>query len=348
MDDTKSPAAKEFLVQLREIVVKTEELSNICPFVNDSDPSKQLKVMVEKLEALPESEIIDAHNVLVDLPSWQLLPKQIDEVIENVNRAVTLLQVDSCKNANGFLQSISAAQTNCTLGNCPSGPSQVQVDNLAIGVAAADLATATATLAAKIAGIFSDKIGKVLEAVAAGLDIVAKGLALGVAIQQRAADVVAECEDAAVKQLLLNMCYTINGIDKKIDNISGKIDQINQKLDEVLKIVNEIKAVVDEILLHQIEEALAECELLVALYLPSFASGSIDKVQTIVENLIDDSKLAGRTTANAEAYMRQGNAAIVNGEYEKALEWYMLSYKQLQFKDACSVPCPSEPCGDCQ
>lgn len=68
---------------------------------------------------------------------------------------------------------------------------------------------------------------------------------------------VAECEDQAVKNLLISMCNTINIIDGKVDKIIEKLEVMDKKLDAILKLLGEVKEVVDEILLHQIEEALA-------------------------------------------------------------------------------------------
>lgn len=365
MNEINNPAAKEFIRQIEDLAGKSEELSALCPHVNSSGCSKQLKVLTGKLSSMPESELIEAYNVLTELPGWQRLPLSMDDVIVKVRKvaeaqtagqkersdeAVGDMVKSQCCGGKAQLKSESlqanavTAQLDCTLGDCPDGPSQVQVDDLAIAVAAADLATAIAKEAADIVAIFSEKIGKILTAVASGLDVVAKGLALGVAIMQRQADVVAECEDAAVKRLLLGMCNKLNVMDAKLDAIIAKLEIMDKKLDEILKLLHEIKEIVTEILMHQIEEALTECKLLVDLYLPDSAFGSISKVQAIVETLIRNSKLAGRTVANAEAYFRQGSAALLNEQYEKALEWFMLSYRQLQFKDACSVPCPSNPC----
>lgn len=337
MNKIKDPGAKELIQQVEAIAAKTEELARLCPQVKNSGGPEQLRLLALKLRTLPEKELIDAYNLLKDIQGWKQLPDAVGDVVEKVRLAVEQIPTEQPK--------IVVAQTNCSLGTC-SGPTQVQVDNLLIGVAAADLVTAIAKAAADTIAIF-DIIGtatKIAQAIASGLDVVAKTLALAAAIQQRAADVRAECEDNEVQQLLIRMCNAMNDINNKLDTMGGDIAVIMEKLDELIVIVNEVKDVVDEILIHQIEEALAECMMLVGLYLPEVLSGSIEKVQDIVLDLIQKAKAAGITTANAESYWRQGAAALERGEYEKALQWFMLAYKQIQDKDMCKVPCPSDPC----
>ena len=340
MNEINNPAAKEFIRQVEEIVGKTEELTAICPYIKNYGSTKQLQVLTEKIGTLTEIELIAAHDTLKDMPGWHQLPDTIDNVIDKVK------QVGQQRPSE--LSKITATQANCSLGNCPSGPSQVEVDDLLIAVAAADLATATAQATADVIGIgkpVTELAANIAQAVASGLDVIGKTLALAAAIQQRAADVVADCEDQAVNQLLVNMCNAINVIDSKVDKLAEKLEVMDKKLDDLLKLLQEVKDVVDEILLRQIEEAIAECKMLVSLYLPESASGSVNKVQSIVENLIYNSKDSGLTIANAQSYWRQGSAAISNGQYEKALQWFMLAYKQLQDKNMCKVPCPSDLCG---
>lgn len=353
MNKINNPAAKELIRQVEDIAEKTEELSALCPHINSSGASKQLRSLIQKLDTMPENELIAAHNTLLDIPSWQQLPNNLDDVIDKVKNASAKLSAEPCKDAipqdksNKAIKSdIVAASANCTLAPC-TGPTQVQVDDLAIAAAALDVAVAVAQIAADTAAIFSELAGKILQVVADTIDLAAKGVALAVAIQQRAADVRAECEDNELTNMLVSMCNTLNSIESKIDNAIGKLEIIDKKLDQLLILVNDIKNTVDEILLHQIEEALAECKLLVDLYLPEFALGSISKVQAIVAELIFNSKFAGITVANAESFWKQGVAALENGQYERALQWFMLSYRQLQNKDVCSVPCPSDPCGTC-
>lgn len=339
MNEINNPAAKEFIRQVEEIVGKTDELTAICPYIKSYGSTKQLQALTEKIGTLPESELIAAHDTIKDMPGWHQLPDTIDNVIDKVKQAA--------QQRPSELSKVASTQANCSLGTCPSGPSQAQVDDLLIAVAAADLATALAQATADTIGIgkpLTELAANIAQAIASGLDVVGKTLALAASIQQRAADVVAECEDQAVKNLLISMCNTINIIDSKVDKIIEKLEIMDQKLDAILKLLREIKDVVDEILLHQIEEALAECKMLVGLYLPESAFGSINKVQNIVEKLINNSKAAGLTVANAQSYWKQGSAALSKGQYERALQWFMLSYKQLQDKDMCKVPCPSDPC----
>lgn len=337
MKKIKNPGAKDLIKQVEMIAAKTEELAVLCPYVKSSGGPEQLRLLAGKLAALPESDLIAANDVLQNVPSWLQLPDIVNDVVEKVKNAIEQKSEEQAI--------VAAVQTDCSLGTC-TGPTQVQVDNLLIGVAAAELATAIAQAAADTIAIF-DIIGtatKIAQAIASGLDVVAKGLALGAAIQQRAADVRAECEGNEVQELLVRMCNAINDINNKLDTIGGDIKIIMEKLDALIKLVEEIKDVVDEILLHQIEEALAECMMLVGLYLPEVLSGSIEKVQNIVQSLIKYSKAAGQITANAESYWKQGSVALEKGQYEKALQWFMLAYKQLQDKDMCKVPCPSNPC----
>jgi tetratricopeptide (TPR) repeat protein len=350
MSEINNPAAKELITQIENIAGKTEELSQICPHIKNSGASRQFKALILKLDTMSESDLATAHNTLIDIPIWEQLPQNLDEAIAKIKNASASLQAQPCQKAPSqkkisiIKSDIVAAQADCTLEPC-SGPTQVQVDDLAIAAAALDAAVAVAQLAADIAAAIFEPAGKVLQIVASTLDVAAKALALAVAIQQRAADVRAECEDNELTDMLVSMCSTLNSVENKENMILDKITEIDKKLEQLLIAVGRVQDTIDEILLHQIEEALAECKLLVSLYLPDSLYGSISKVQTIVSRLISNSKYAGLTTANAQSYWRQGVVALENGEYEKALQWFMLAYKQLQTKDVCSVPCPSAPCG---
>jgi hypothetical protein len=354
MSKMQSPGAEEFIKQVQEVIDKTNELMTICPNIKKYNSTNQLNILAKKLETLPEADLEAAHDTFMDLGGFTELSSSITDVIEKVKIAATVKPCENIKTAtmepseNTKALISQVIQSDCSLGDCGEGPSQVQIDNLKIAVAAADLATAIAQATADTLGIFviTEFASKIAQAVASGLDVVGKTLSLTVSILEREANIVAECEDAAVKRLLLNMCNTINIINSKVDLVLAKLEIIDRKLDELIKLAKEIKAVVDEILLHQIEEALSECKMLIALSLPEYAFGSITKVQGIVEKLIYNSKLAGLTVANAEAYWRQGSYALSKDQYEKALQWFMLSYKQLQTKNVCAVPCPSDPCGE--
>lgn len=338
MSEKNNPVIKEFIKHVGDIAKKTEELAKISPGLKDLSSSNNLTVLIQQLNKLPENELVEVYTVTKNMPGWNELPYRIDDVIEKVRQATITNPLK--------LSNIIITHENCTLGDCPDGPTQVQVDNLLIGVAAADLATAIAQATADTIAIFSELGGKIAQAIASSLDVVGKGLALAASIQQRAADVVAECEDDAIKRLLISMCNTINDIDRKADIIINKLEVIDQKIDFLIKLAQEIKAVVEEILLHQIEEALAECKMLISLYLPENKYGSIDKVQNIVRKLIDYAKDSGITVANAESYWKQGTIALSKKEYEKALEWFMLAYKQLQTKDMCTALCLTNPCSN--
>ncbi|MCX7922108.1 MAG: hypothetical protein N3B21_08880 [Clostridia bacterium] len=328
--------AAKFIEHVEDISQKLDELIKMSPKTKKIDYHNHLPILIQQLKTSPVNELADMHNGLKEVAGWLELPLRIEYVKEKVIIATASEPIKS--------PNIVTTQANCTLGDCPDGPSLEQVDNLLIAAAAADLATAIAQATADTIAIFFEKAGKIAQAIASGLDVVGKGLALAAAIQQRAYDIVAECEDQAVKRLLLSMCNTINSIDTKLDIVINKLEIIDNKLDYLIKLAQEIKEVVDEILLHQIEEALAECKMLVSLYLPEDTYGSILTVQNIVRKLIDYSKVSGIIVANAESYWTQGSIALSKGENIKALEWFMLAYKQLQNKNMCSVPCPSNPC----
>lgn len=343
MDKMENPSAEEFIKQVQEVIDKTNELMTICPNIKKQNATNSLNILAKKLETLPKAELEAAHDTFMEMGGFTELSSSLSQVIEKVKIAVTVAPSEKTKTLT-----VQVTQSDCSLGDCGEGPSQLQIDNLKIAVAAADLATAIAQATADTLAIFiiTEFASKIAQAVASGLDVVGKTLSLTVAILEREANIVAECEDAAVKRLLVNMCNTINIINNKVDMVLAKLEIIDRKLDELIKLAKEIKAVVDEILLHQIEDALSDCEKLIALSLPEYAFGSITKVQSIVEKLIYNSKLAGLTVANAEAYWRQGSYALSKEQYEKALQWFMLSYKQLQSKNVCEVPCSSDPCGE--
>ncbi|MTI81700.1 MAG: hypothetical protein FH758_12635 [Firmicutes bacterium] len=338
MNETNKIESNKFLNEVENIAEKIEELIEISPRIKEGSYPNQLNILIEQLKILPENELIEAYTGLKDMPGWIELPDRIDDVIEKVKKA---LDPRPLKPSN-----IVITQANCNLGACPDGPTQVQVDKLLIAVASADVATALAQATADTIAIFSERGGKIAQAIASGLDVVGKSLALAATIEQRDADKVAECEDEALKRLLLSMCNTINDINHKADQIIDKLEIIDQKLDVIINLAQEIKEVVDEILLHQIEEALTECMMLVSLYLPEDTFGSIGRVQNIVKKLIEYAKTSGITVANAESYWRQGSNSLSTNQYEKALGWFMLAYKQLQNKDIFAIPCSTDPCKD--
>ena len=336
MTEKHHSVAKEFFRHVEEIINKTDELAKVSYGVTNSSYLSSSKMQMKLLSELTESELIQANDLLKNDPKWMELPESIEDVIRRVKFATNTFSPQQLPT--------TTAQTGCSLGDCPKTPTQEQVDNILIAAASADLATAIAKLAADTTSIFFERAGKVLTAVASGLEVAVKGIELAAVILQRQVNLIAECVENAVNQMLLNMCNRINIIDHKVDNIIAKLELMDQKLDILLILVQSIKETVETILLLQIEEALSECKELITLVLPDRAFGLLEKVQEIVRKLIDYSKTAQIPSSNAVSYWKQGSTELENGNYEKALQWFMLSYRQLQRQDICKVPCPTKLC----
>ena len=336
MTEKHHSVAKEFFRHVETIINKTDELAEVSYGVTNSSYLSSSKVQMKLLSELTEAELIQAHDLLKNDPKWMELPESIEDVIRRVKMATNTISTQQFP--------ATTAQTECSLGDCPKTPTQEQVDNLLIAAASANLAAAIAKVAADTTSIFFDRAGKILTAIASGIEAAAKGVELAAVILQRQVNLIAECVENAVNQMLLNMCIRINIIDHKVDNIIAKLELMDQKLDILLILVQSIKETVETILLLQIEEALSECKELITLVLPERAFGLLEKVQKIVRKLIDYSKVAQIPTSNAVSYWKQGSTELENGNYEKALQWFMLSYQQLQMQDICKVPCPTDPC----
>lgn len=340
MSEMKDPRAEELVKQVEGIAAKIEQLISITNYSlkNVSDP---LRTLAKQINTLPEEDLITAYSALMEMPLWTQIPGQLDEILEKTAAAMS-----------GSLEVISmeAASGECSLGQCPGGPSQSYLDDLSIAIAAADVATAAAQLTADTLEALSFGVAaKIAQVVASGLDTGSKAISLTLAVKEKDAHAAAECENEAVKRLLISMCNTLTIIDTKLDRMGAKLEEMDKKLDIILELLMEVKKIVTEILLHQIEEALLECKKLVGLYLPEEYHGSINKVQAIVKELIDYSQIAGLTAGNANSYYSQGSLALLNGEYQTALDWFMLAYRQLPTPEICKLPCPEHPCdrGEC-
>jgi uncharacterized repeat protein (TIGR01451 family) len=324
----------EFLEQIQEISNKMNELTLLIPGKSSTDNTNHLQLLTRKINQLPERDLNEISKLFHENPDWNRLPDLIEDIIIKVKMYHYECTQDNAK--------LNQPNFDYFSGNCPYGPTQVMVNSLLIGVAAADLATAIATAAANTIAIFSDKGNKIALAIAGELEVVAKELAFATVIVQREADVLKECTDSAMGQLLLNMYNTIITIESKIDDTTDKYIQVDQKLDVLLKLTERIKNDIGEILLHQIEDALSECKKFVSLELTGRYMGSLEQVQKIVRNYIDLAKLSGLAVGNAETYYNQGSNAYQNNQNEKALHWFMMSYHQLQFKDIGEFPCKED------
>ena len=268
---------------------------------------------------------------LQDTPPWLELSRLIDDVKAKILLTTPLLQLQ----ATGF----SLDRAICTPESCPTSPTQAQVDDILIAVAAADISTAIAQGVA--AAIPQEILGTANPAyiialvIATALDVVAKGLALSAAILQKAVNEINLCQETAFQQVVYSMCSTINEIKASLDNLHTKVDLLDRKINILLSLVVELKALTEEILLREIEENLAECQMLTSLYLPAAVGGRLETVQNLIQSLINASTVAGISIGAAESYLKQGIAATLGKDYCKALQWFALAYRQLTANACC-------------
>ena len=216
--------------------------------------------------------------------------------------------------------------TNCENPDCDTYPSQVDVAAANIAVATLDLLTAIAEAAMVI--IPQEALGipnpAYIAAAAAygGLNIDAKIAAEAAAILQRQADVNANCFENAYNTMLQGICCTTN-------IIKHNTEEIIQKVDYLISLSEYIKKIIDEMNLRQIEQILASCGTLASLYLPKAVGGHLEDVAALVQLLIEQSKAAGLTTCDAQAFYTLGLAAMAIGAYKKAYKWFLDAYQQL-------------------
>jgi hypothetical protein len=309
----------EFREQLEVYFDKLVELLTLFPNTTGVDYLAKISDLRQQTMNLPDNQLMIIYEGVKNHTIWYEFVPLVDSIKAKAEQIK--IPVDT------------AERVNCPVDSCSDSPNQVDVDNLLIGVASADLATSiaqgvAAAIPQEILGIPNPAyIAAVVAATA--LDATAKSLAIAAATEQRDADVNGKCQDDAHADLLRNVCEGLQTVDAKVDTLNVKVDIINGKLDSLTGTVNVINANVNEILLRQIEYALAQCQTMVSLYLPQAFGGRLETVQTLVQALIARVAAAGLEVCEAQCFYDRAVEAIGEKDYKKALNCLMAAYQQL-------------------
>lgn len=231
MDTNIKLKAQNFLKQMDSVVEKEIRINQAMSVFENYTASNRLQGLIERIKALPESDLDQMYDGLIEREDWGVMTTNLDQAIEKIELASTTMKSSRSES----LQWIERPNTQVggfPVRHCPCGPPQELIDILRIAIAAVDLVAAIAQAIADILVVLNlTLLAEIVQAIASILIVVSRIIALIVAILVRQANIAEECENAVLRCFIYQLYYTTMLMNGNVNQALEKLECIENRLD---------------------------------------------------------------------------------------------------------------------